>query len=356
MRSKTRPPLMRSTIGLSFSRAVLMALAPIASRTSMIKWITRKGTDGGIIDHSNLQITRTAAQFFQQRIAHIGCGKQCFAFRFQRFFGFIKIGNIQNLHLADHFGCVGGGVKPPPARASLAIKEAAATTDGSSMTIGTRTSRPLTRKFRAMPKRKRVNTDHILDHLVSLRFVQPCPAAELCQFIRRQTGFIGDLLKAFVNAQFVKLNRFFYPVLHCSAADNTLAPLPKTIRNLQAVMIAWFEQRHLSRSFGCHAFCPGFCVLFDQIESAVMHGHDNARVKQLDRAQGVIRTHGVIIADGQRGKIEPFLADQAHIPKQAGITREIQALAVIGGDQKSGTDCRRKSHPAGKSRAGHWSA
>ena len=61
-----------------------------------------------------------------------------------------------------------------------------------------------------------------------------------------------------------------------------------------------------------------------------MHGHDHARIQQFDRSQGIIRPHGVIVADGQRGKIEPFLADQAHIAKQTGIASKIQAFAIIG--------------------------
>jgi len=48
------------------------------------------------------------------------------------------------LHLPD-------AVKPPPACASFAMKDAPATTDGSSITIGTGTACPFTTKLRAMP-------------------------------------------------------------------------------------------------------------------------------------------------------------------------------------------------------------
>ena len=50
IRRFTRPPVSDSIMGASFSQAVLTALAPIASRTSYIRCITRKGPMGDSVN------------------------------------------------------------------------------------------------------------------------------------------------------------------------------------------------------------------------------------------------------------------------------------------------------------------
>ena len=61
------------------------------------------------------------------------------------------------------------------------MKEAPATTEGSSIAIGTSTSRPLTRKFKRDAQRQGVQPDHVLDHVIGLSQGQaarlPCKAA-----------------------------------------------------------------------------------------------------------------------------------------------------------------------------------
>ena len=64
-------------------------------------------------------------------------------------------------------------VKPPPARASLAAKLTAATTDGSSTTIGTRYSLPLIEEIGADAQRQAVAAHHVFDHFVGLRHGEP---------------------------------------------------------------------------------------------------------------------------------------------------------------------------------------
>ena len=66
--------------------------------------------------------------------------------------GFLQIGNVDDLHLPDHerIGCCSG--KSATCTGNFAIKEAPATTEGSSSVIGTSTSLPFTIKFNAIPK------------------------------------------------------------------------------------------------------------------------------------------------------------------------------------------------------------
>ncbi len=88
---------------------------------------------------------------------------------------------------------ISGGVvlakKPPPARASLAMKEAPATTDGSSIAIGTSTSRPLTRKLSADAERQAEDADHVLDHVVGGGWAQAGSAVEGGQIAGSEFAF-----------------------------------------------------------------------------------------------------------------------------------------------------------------------
>jgi hypothetical protein len=64
-------------------------------------------------------------------------------------------------------------VNPPPPRASFAINEAPATTEGSSRVIGTSTSRPFTWKFNAIIYQANAQSiktqDEVMQTLVNLR-------------------------------------------------------------------------------------------------------------------------------------------------------------------------------------------
>ena len=110
-----------------------------------------ESANGGIGDNADLQLARAATQFSQHGIDGGSLGQQFCLMGFQEFDGNRDIFDVQKLHLPDHLRGIAEAVKPPPALASLAIKEAPATTEGSSITIGTNTSRPLTTKFWAMP-------------------------------------------------------------------------------------------------------------------------------------------------------------------------------------------------------------
>ncbi len=66
-----------------------------------------------------------------------------------------------------------------------------------------------------------------------------------------------------------------------------------------------------------------------------MDGNHNLRLQHLDRAQGIIRSHGVVVADGDDRQIKPLLTDQFHIPEQPCILREVKFLSLVGGQQKA---------------------
>ena len=78
----------------------------------------------------------------------------------------MDIGKIKHLHLPDHVRSVVVAVNPPPARASFAMKDAPATTDGSSRVIGHENIFPVHLKVQCDPNGQAVQADHIFDHVV----------------------------------------------------------------------------------------------------------------------------------------------------------------------------------------------
>ena len=122
---------------------------------------------GELSMRAHQQITRAAADVCENRIDRVGLGQQVSPMCQQRGAGASECPSGQGAASARSSpAAVLDAVKPPPALASLAMKEAPATTDGSSITMGTKTSRPLTWKLRAIPSGKRVRSDHVLDHVV----------------------------------------------------------------------------------------------------------------------------------------------------------------------------------------------
>ena len=86
-----------------------------------------------------INVARTAAETAEHRV---DAGSQ-----FEQFLLCVPAGAVRawsksftsnNLHLPDHLGGVSAALKPPPARASFAMKEAPAITEGSSITMGMR--------------------------------------------------------------------------------------------------------------------------------------------------------------------------------------------------------------------------
>ena len=151
MRSRTVPPVISSTSGATASAMVLTVLAPMASRTSTIRCSTSIGPRGvsantcasmswqppprPISTWSRLLASLTMRSRSRSRATRAPCGSV----------------RPSTCTWARISGRVLEVSKPPFSRASLAMNEAAATTDGSSTAIGTSTSRPLTWKLPATP-------------------------------------------------------------------------------------------------------------------------------------------------------------------------------------------------------------
>ena len=82
--------------------------------------------------------------------------------------------------------------KPPPARTILAAFDAAATTLGSSMTIGTTWSWPLTRTLSATPNGQRVGAEDVLDELVGGLGVEAAPVERALDVPGVGAGRVAD--------------------------------------------------------------------------------------------------------------------------------------------------------------------
>ena len=59
------------------------------------------------------------------------------------------------------------------------------------------------------------------------------------------------------------------------------------------------------------------------------------RLEQLDRPQGIVGAHRVVVADGQQRQVDPFLADQPHVAEQAGVGGVVDLFAVLGVDEEA---------------------
>ena len=134
---------------------------------------------GEFFDQAHFQVARTAAQPCQHRV-DLGCLRQ------QERLVLEQDAKRAAGRSASSSTCIwpiiSGGVvwavKPPPARASLAIKEAPATTDGSSIAIGTSTLAAVDQEVQGDAQRQSVHADHVLDHVVGLFGAQPGIAAQ----------------------------------------------------------------------------------------------------------------------------------------------------------------------------------
>ncbi len=103
----------------------------------------------------------------------------------------------------------------------------------------------------------------------------------------------------------------------------------------QAECFARLEQLHPGGRFGMHPLRPGGDVLIDQFPGAVMDRNGMTRLQQPECPQGVLRSHGVVITDGDHCQIDPLFTDQAHITEQTGIAGEINPPPFIGGEQET---------------------
>ena len=77
-------------------------------------------------------------------------------------------------------------------------------------------------------------------------------------------------------------------------------------------------------------------VLLNYLQGIVMNGNHCVRPYQSDCTQGIIRAHGVIVADRQNRNIDPLITDKFHIPEQPCILGKIDFFPVISGQQKAG--------------------
>ena len=152
MRRNTSPPVIDSTSGATPSHMPLTRFAPIASRVSTSRWTTSicLSLDGnGWTNSSMSRAPPPRATMFGCRLLArltISCLRSrsaCFAFSMSGKFT-IWIWPIR-------IGSVASALNPPQARISLQAEPSAATTDGSSTTIGTMYCWSLTTRFMPSP-------------------------------------------------------------------------------------------------------------------------------------------------------------------------------------------------------------
>ena len=58
--------------------------------------------------------------------------------------------------------------------------------------------------------------------------------------------------------------------------------------------------------------------------------------EEIKGVEGVGGAHGVVIADGEEGKVEAAAGDQAHVGKEGGVAGVVKALAIGGDDDAAG--------------------
>ncbi len=137
--------------GASASHAVLTALAPIASRQSSVRCTISIGPT--VVPSMTRTSMSRAPPPSSTRTGSVSSASASSSSREHRTSNRADQGSATSSTWICPIISAGVAVawKPPPARASLAARDAPATTDGSSMTIGTNTSRPLIRKLTAIP-------------------------------------------------------------------------------------------------------------------------------------------------------------------------------------------------------------
>jgi hypothetical protein len=83
------------------------------------------------------------------------------------------------------------------------------------------------------------------------------------------------------------------------------------------------------RGLSFYPFCPGLRILGNNIPGVVMDGDNMFRLDQFDRSQSVVWAHREIVADRKHGQVNAFFSNQAHVAKQACVTREIKLVGLL---------------------------
>src|SRR5262249_20655586 len=99
--------------------------------------------------------------------------------------------------------------------------------------------------------------------------------------------------------------------------------------------LARLADDRLGGGFLADAPRPRLGVLGDGGPGVVVDGEDLLRLEELDRPDGVVGAHRVVVADGQDGQVHPLLADQPHVAEKARVGRVVDLLAALAGDQKA---------------------
>ncbi len=150
IRRRTLPPVRASSLGARRSQTVFTVLAPMASRTSTSTCTITMGPRG--VSNWRTSISRTPPPSRTSR------GSMVLASSISSSLWSMMACRVASKSWVPRswiwpimMGALTSAVNPPPARASFAASDAPATTEGSSMTIGTSTSWPLIRKLVAIP-------------------------------------------------------------------------------------------------------------------------------------------------------------------------------------------------------------
>ena len=77
-------------------------------------------------------------------------------------------------------------------------------------------------------------------------------------------------------------------------------------------------------------------ILRDGGPRIVVHGDGEFRFKEIERIEGIGRSHGEIVADGEEREIEPVAADQLHIAEESGVAGMVEAFAFGFDDDAAG--------------------
>jgi hypothetical protein len=65
-------------------------------------------------------------------------------------------------------------------------------------------------------------------------------------------------------------------------------------------------------------------------------GDDDLGFDQFDCPQCVVRPHSKVVADGQSGQVNPFLANETHAVEECGVAGQVDFLALGGQQQPAG--------------------
>ena len=99
-------------------------------------------------------------------------------------------------------------------------------------------------------------------------------------------------------------------------------------RGLKFEALPGLQHHHAAEILGFHSFFEFQRVLFDRGEGIEVHGDDHLRADHLHCLHRIGRTHGVIIADGQEGHIQPFILEELHFREQTGVPGMVDLPAV----------------------------